>query len=219
MDKKMKLSIIIANYNQNMTIVNLLSQIDSWNPDAEVIIVDDGSKGEWNIDDYKIDVKYYRQRDKGFRLWKAFNAGAKLAEGEYLMFLDGDTIAKDNFIEKIIPYLNPNRVISLTRHAITDDGKIIPDDRKKRITEENFYEHATGGTLIILKKLFNLCGGFDENYQYGLADFDLAYKAMKQGAEGYLSKVEIYHLEHEKYEYIKIRPEDRERFKNLTSKE
>ena len=90
-----KISIIVPTYNRSLLLIRALEAIRAESLPAEkleVIISDDGSSDGTEalvkafVADYKI--KYHYQEDRGFRAAAARNAGAGLAEGDVLLFLD-----------------------------------------------------------------------------------------------------------------------------------
>ena len=106
--EKEKISVIVTLYNRleyarNM-ILSLLHQtliID------ELVFADDGSKDDVAdiikdlVDGCPFEIKVVYQEDIGFRLARSRNNGARVATGDFLIFLDQDVIMPDDFIEKI----------------------------------------------------------------------------------------------------------------------
>jgi GT2 family glycosyltransferase len=101
----MQLSIIIVNYNTQTLLRQCLDSVYSQkvNFDFEVIVVDNNSK------DNSLDMlnKYFTQvkiiqNKKNVGFGKANNQGAKLAKGEWLLFLNSDTQCQDGTIEKVM---------------------------------------------------------------------------------------------------------------------
>ncbi|MDV7751302.1 glycosyltransferase family 2 protein [Enterococcus casseliflavus] len=98
------LSIIIPVYNvENYIEETLLSIFKANSIMVEVIIVDDGSKdGSIKIIEglsNKFQIKILRQKNSGVS--SARNAGLKAAQGEYIMFLDGDDVIGDNLLNNL----------------------------------------------------------------------------------------------------------------------
>ncbi len=101
----MLISVIITTYNSPDF---LKKCIDSFffqdDKNFELIIADDGSTKETKkiIDDYKdssIKILYVWQEDEGFRAAKIRNEAVKVSSGEYLIFIDGDCVVFDDFIQ------------------------------------------------------------------------------------------------------------------------
>ncbi len=102
----MTTSLIISTYNNvpflRLSLNSLLEQ--SVFPD-EVLIADDGSTHETKdfIEQFKkncpIRLIHVWQEDKGFRLSKIRNEAIKVSCCEYLIFIDGDIVMHDRFIE------------------------------------------------------------------------------------------------------------------------
>jgi len=102
-----KISIVICCYNQ---LPYIKYQIQAFKyiyentfKDFELIISDDGSSdgtGKFiSCQKTPFKMKYHWQKDIGFRASLAKNEGIKLAEGEYIMILDGDDFpGQDTFI-------------------------------------------------------------------------------------------------------------------------
>ena len=117
--KKEKISVIVTLYNRleyarNM-ILSLLHQtlmID------ELVFADDGSKDDVAdvikdlVDRCPFEIKVVYQEDIGFRLARSRNNGARVATGDFLIFLDQDVIMPDDFIEKIYKNRKKKRIIS-----------------------------------------------------------------------------------------------------------
>ena len=100
-------SLIITTYNWPEALALVLDSVADqvWRPD-EVIIADDGSTEETKalIEDlkkrYPIPLHHVWQEDKGFRAARIRNKAALHATGEYLIFIDGDCLLPQHFIER-----------------------------------------------------------------------------------------------------------------------
>ncbi len=72
--------------------------------DFEIVIADDGSRQETRdvIDRFReksgLTVKHFWQEDKGYRPSRSRNGAADLAEGKYLVFIDGDCCLFPDFV-------------------------------------------------------------------------------------------------------------------------
>ncbi|MBM7617965.1 glycosyltransferase involved in cell wall biosynthesis [Weissella uvarum] len=111
---KFKLSIIVAIYNIEHEIKDLLKQLEEVRklPEVEILLLDDGSK-----DNTPIVLDQLRQSDN-FQVLHLENSGLSgvrnhgiiLSRGEYLWFVDGDDL--------IDPYLVKNEINLITENKI-----------------------------------------------------------------------------------------------------
>lgn len=125
----MDLSIIIINYNtKKLTKECIHSVIESTHMDEyEIIVVDnstdEGEKYEVSNDEKGIVKLFPEVENKGFG--SACNFGARMSKGKYLLFLNSDTIVKDEAIDKCINYLkNHSEVGVLGIRTLLPDGKL-----------------------------------------------------------------------------------------------
>ena len=114
----MKVSLIITTYNRvhllRKTYTSILHQ--SFQPD-ELIISDDGSSEDIIegikdlIEQSEFKVKFVEQEDKGFRLAKCRNNGAREATGDFLVFFDQDLLFSKHYLEAMVNAAKPNRFV------------------------------------------------------------------------------------------------------------
>jgi glycosyltransferase involved in cell wall biosynthesis len=102
-----KASLIISTYNQPEWLRKALwSYEHQTEKNFEIIIADDGSTSETKqvIDDFiattNFLVQHVWQKDKGFRKTSILNKAIVESSSEYLIFTDGDCVARQDFIEK-----------------------------------------------------------------------------------------------------------------------
>ena len=101
------ISILLATYNWpqalKLCLESLATQTDR---DFEIIIADDGSTESTKqvIEQFKasssIPIEHLWQADEGFRKTIILNRAIAAANGNYLVFLDGDCIVQPDFIER-----------------------------------------------------------------------------------------------------------------------
>ncbi len=108
---KAGLTVIIPTFNRakilGVTLASLATQRTHY--PFEVIVVDDGSK-EQIVDvvkafEDKLDIKYFRHPDDGFRVSAVRNAGLKLAKHGYIAFLDCDMAPCRDWVQSYLSIL------------------------------------------------------------------------------------------------------------------
>ncbi len=102
----MKLSVIVPVYNAEKYLENTINSIlKNIKDDAEIILIDDGSKdnsGKIADNMTKLDsrVKVYHKENGGVS--SARNLGMSKAQGEYITFVDADDIVCNNIMNSVV---------------------------------------------------------------------------------------------------------------------
>ena len=101
------LSIIIPTFNEELRIAATLKQIGEG---VEIIVVDGGSTDKTREIAEQLGAKVIISPSKG----RAFqmNLGAKIAKGDVLLFLHGDTLLPQNYQEQIIDTLSQSGIVA-----------------------------------------------------------------------------------------------------------
>ncbi len=115
-------SLIIATYNWKEALELVLQSVlrQSLMP-YEVIIADDGSKNDTKelIDAYRkkfpVPLVHVWHEDKGFRLSVIRNKSIKIAKGNYIIQIDGDTILHKDFVKDHVRFARKGYFISGSR--------------------------------------------------------------------------------------------------------
>lgn len=118
------ISIIIPTLNEAKYLERALKSIKNQTSQAfEIIIVDGGS-----IDNTLEIAKRYTDVIvvKESNIAQARNAGAKLAKGELLIFLDADSAIAPNFISKCIEIFNSKKIAAIY-------GKMVPFEEERTL--------------------------------------------------------------------------------------
>jgi len=112
----LKVSVIIAVYKNiealKLIICNLKKQIYR---NFEVIIAEDGNDSDmlkYVTSIEGLEVKHTIQEDKGLRKARSQNNGILAADGEYLIFIDGDCIPYTTFIDGHVKLVEEKTVLS-----------------------------------------------------------------------------------------------------------
>lgn len=174
----------------------------------EIIIVNNGSPDETERVFAHLSglVRLINNEDnRGFV--HACNQGAAIARGEYLVFLNNDTIIKPGWLENLVETVeNDSMVGAVGSMLIYPDGRLQeagsiiwidgcgwnygrgkdPEERRFKYARE--VDYCSGSSLLVRKNLFDRLGGFDERYApayYEDADLcfgvrSLGYKVMYQ---------------------------------------
>lgn len=177
----MLISIIIPAYNSEKTIGHCLQAMTEAfkripETEGEIIVVDDGSSDRTGDLAAAFRCRIIRQIHKGAAA--ARNAGARIARGEYLLFVDSDTIFYEDTLLRICRHLLTGRVdyisVRYSRKPLNDgwvqrykalaDYLYYYDFIFSRNQKESAIKNQTigGGVEGYQAALFRELGGFDE---------------------------------------------------------
>jgi len=100
------ISIIISTYNSKSALEKVLISYNNQTfKDFEIIIADDGSSEDTKklitsfISKSNLKIKHVWHEDKGFRKTIILNKAILYSKSDYLLFTDGDCIARKDFVE------------------------------------------------------------------------------------------------------------------------
>jgi GT2 family glycosyltransferase len=200
-------SIIIPVFNHFEHTYNCLKSIAKLNDETtyEVIVVDDCSTDETPklIKNIK-GISYQRQKTNGGFI-ESCNTGAKLAKGQYLMFLNNDTVVYDNWLDSLCQVFDdyPDAGLVGSKLVYPDNqlqeaGGIVFSDAsgwnygRLGKPDEPWYNHirevdyCSGASILITNALFVSLGYFDERYKPAYyEDTDLAFAVRNIGKKVY----------------------------------
>ena len=166
----MILSIIIPTYNEEEYLPVLLESIKEQNfTDYEIIVADANSSDNT----VKIAKEYGCIVVDGGMPAVGRNNGAKIAKGDYLLFLDSDLKLTEDYLAKVIYEFKMERLgIAITQMkplSKKTEDKILHDLANLfMISVEKIKPHGAGCYGIIAKRdLHNRCGGFNEELNFG----------------------------------------------------
>lgn len=227
----MKLSIILLNYNKPDLTSECVASVykihakEFIENEIEIIIVDNKStdnslallKKEIAEKKYKNVLLVPNSSNAGFGAGNNF--GVKKAKGEYVVFLNNDTIVKDDGLTKMLAYMETHDKVGIL------GGQLKNTDGTLQASVGSFYtlprvlmlllgfqkyglldrspstieaiDWVKGGLLMMQKAAFEKIGGFDENIFMYTEDMELCYRAKKHGFTSFFYPfVEVLHKEH-----------------------
>jgi glycosyltransferase involved in cell wall biosynthesis len=202
-------SIIIPAWNKWQYTVNCLKSIsENTASNYEVIVVNDASQDETATVLSKVkNLRLINNKDNmGFI--ESCNLGAKAAKGDYILFLNNDTMVTKNWLTRLLEVIRSEDVGAVGSKLVYPDGTLqeagaiiwsdgtasnygCGDDPEK--PEYNYIrevDYCSGACLLVKKELFNKVEGFDKRFNPGYceeSDFcmtlrNLGYKVMYQPA-------------------------------------
>ncbi len=190
----MKYSIIIATRNGLEHTAKCLASVFSFTRDFELIIVDgnstDGTKG------YLQEIKARKENlkvislseDKTFA--QANNIGLKEVEGEYVVFLNNDTIVNDGWLDKLqehfvnIPLKNLGMIGPVSNCSNGKQSVGVQDPKAWYGQQKGRWSHVGrlyGWCMFTRKDILDKIGGFDERFINSHEDNDLCLRYQLAG--------------------------------------
>jgi len=122
-----KISILLATYNWPSALRLCLESLENQTDQHfEIIIADDGSGPETKdfiqsaIAQSKHSIRHLWQEDQGFRKTIILNQAIHAAQGEYLIFLDGDCIVQPDFVKRHRQLAMPNMMVTGSRVLLSE---------------------------------------------------------------------------------------------------
>lgn len=174
------ISVIIPTYNTELLISRTIQSIltQSFKGDYEIIIIDDYST------DNTIKIIEAFQ-DSRIRLYKqsknvgpaaARNLGLKKAQGEYLVYLDGDDYWENDYLQESVNFLDSHpeavAVSVMQKHKLINNSCYIrpdiPEDYKTEVIDDFYkywakYHHCMTGSIMLRTQIAKLIGGMRED--------------------------------------------------------
>ena len=215
-ENKPLVSIIVLNKNGLKHLKRLFEDFSKKTnyPNFEVILVDNDSEDE-SVDyvkslnlDFPITII---ENDENLSFSKANNEACKIANGEYVLFLNNDMETTYGWLNEMMGTMINNENVgavgaklifpaNVNNHLfkIQHSGDILSFHKKKSSiyayhqnefvkpfdNEVNTLKKVisvTAAALLMKKSIFDEIDGFDEGYIYGYEDVDLALKLNKAG--------------------------------------
>jgi GT2 family glycosyltransferase len=167
----------------------------------EVIVVDDGSSDETAERLASLPGLRYHRNPKNLGFIGACNAGASLARGEFLIFLNNDTAVQPGWLDALLATFVQHQDVGLAGSKLVyPDGRLqeaggivfsdasgwnygrFDDPADPRYNFVREVDYCSGAAIAIRKDLFDTFGGFDTHYAPAYyEDTDLAMKVRQAG--------------------------------------
>ncbi|MGF1493846.1 MAG: tetratricopeptide repeat protein [Microcoleaceae cyanobacterium] len=213
------ISIIIPVYNQILHTYNCLRSIAATMDGSipyEVIVMDDHSKDHTQEVLAQIQgvQSVFNEQNLGFI--GSCNRGASLAKGQYLFFLNNDTVVMPSCFEELLEtfrlfpraglvgakFLYPNGMLQEAGGIIWQDGSAWNYGRQDHPNKPEYcylreVDYCSGAGIMIPRELWNQIGGFDVRLKPAYyEDTDLAFEVRQAGYQVlYQPLAQIIHFE------------------------
>jgi glycosyltransferase involved in cell wall biosynthesis len=198
------ISFIIPTLNEEKTIEDTLKSINSFSGDKEIILSDGNSRDKTvEITKKYTDKILIHDGLSRQNIAQGRNNGAKLATGEYIIFMDADVTIPDinNFIARAHKYFNDDkRLVAITsQYVVLKEMSTLFDKIIFKILALYFSflnligSGASGGEFQMIKReAFIRVGGFDEKIAAS-EDMDLFWRLAKIGKTRLPLGLKVYH--------------------------
>ena len=184
-------SIIIINYNGRPYLEKCLNSLMEVNYSKfEIILVDNNSEDD-SVEIIKNNFPsvIILKLSKNYGFAEPNNMGAKIAKGDFLLFLNNDTIVTPNFITELVQAASQDKQIAVLQSLLLKSekevdssgdfidvlgrvysSKVIPTGVKEILS-------ARGASMMVRKDAFWKLGGFDKKFYVSYEDVDLGWRA------------------------------------------
>jgi glycosyltransferase involved in cell wall biosynthesis len=205
MSTRKRLSVVIPAKNEERVLPKLLGTLRFQTyPAYEIIVADAGSTD----DTRKVAARFGCAVVPGGMPAVGRNAGARVASGDVLVFLDADVFVEPEFLEVLehdirCRHLDSGTVYNQPRYVMGDKGfhsrSVRVFDRfvyfihnvGLKLSADLRYPYATGTCMFLDRELFERLGGFDESMA-AFEDSELTTRAAKVGKHGVITQPAVH---------------------------
>jgi GT2 family glycosyltransferase len=196
-------SIVIPCYGEVETTLRCLTALatDATTSPFEVIVVDDASPdGSGEVLAAIPNIKYLTNRENLGYL-RSTNRAASLADGEYLVLLNNDTVPQPGWLDALVAHADRDaRVGVVGARMLYPDGRLQDtgiivwqdasgwnygrglDHDDYRVTTRRDVDYIVGACALVRRTLWEAIGGYDDRYAPAYAeDMDLGFSAWAAG--------------------------------------
>lgn len=168
----------------------------------ELVVVDDGSTDDTAafLATLGGDVQVVRH-EQSLGLVRAWNTGAAVARGRFLLFLRNDLIPQPGWLPPLLEELNHRPEVAIVgARVVSPDGRVahagmavsrrlgMPypiyrsgPGRAPSVSRRREVQAVSGGCLLVRRELFEAVGGFHDGYHRSVADIDLCLQIRHLG--------------------------------------
>ncbi|MDP6775759.1 MAG: methyltransferase domain-containing protein, partial [Candidatus Latescibacteria bacterium] len=201
-----RVSIIMPLYNRVEFTVSCLEALEQTTAGVpcELILVDNGSS-DGTVDlldrvEGKVGKVGVIRNGENLGFAKANNRGAGDARGEFLLFLNNDTVPHPGWLSALVSEIEADPQVGIVgakllypatgriQHAGIELINGLPDHVFRnvdaddpRVSQPRDLDMVTGACLMIRRDLFERLNGFDEGYLNGVEDVDLCLRTRDAG--------------------------------------
>lgn len=183
-------SIIIVNFNGKKYLEKCLESLLKINySNYEIIVIDNNSTdGSVEFIEKNHSQIIIKKLEKNYGFAYPNNLGAKIAKGEFLLFLNNDTKVCPDFVIELMKTITSSSDIGICQsYLLKMSGDVdssgdfmdiigISFSSKEKISEVRDIFSAKGASLMIKKLLFEELNGFDEDFFVSFEDVDLSWR-------------------------------------------
>ena len=195
MAKNPFISILVLNYNGKHLLADCLTSISNQNfNDCELIVVDNNSS-DGSIEYIKESFPKAKlvQNPENFGFAKGNNAGIKVCEGEWIFFLNNDTVLEENCLSILAEHIKDRKSqqlifaplmlkASFPEQIDSAGDALYPWGYACRHASEKITA-ACCGAAVFNRGLLEKLKGFDEDFFLYYEDIDLSLRARRLGAK------------------------------------
>lgn len=199
-------SLIILSYNTSKLLHDCLISVEEvlGNSEYEVIVVDNASHDDSVAmlkRDFPNATLIESKENVGFA--RGCNLGTAQAKGEYLLFLNSDTVLRENPLPEMLSFFEKDEKVGIVGGSLKNSNGTqqrsygsfygLPQialmlfggekaELKVQSTEKpREVDWVSGGFMMVRKSVFTLLHGFDGRFFMYIEDMELCYRAKKKG--------------------------------------
>jgi glycosyltransferase involved in cell wall biosynthesis len=204
-----RISICLAHFNRPQELGEAIASIKALDyKNFELIIVDDGSTNQAALDylenlqrqEFGFPVQILSQPN--LYLGSSRNLAASHAQGEYLLFMDDDNLAKPDELKTLVAAIEYSGADIITTFGDTfwskDVGNLAAAARKRIVyfgadLTSGMYRNPYGDSnCLVRRSAFEKLGGFTEDYKIGRDDQEFFSRAILSGMKLYVLPEAVY---------------------------